>query len=112
MPRPQATASSQRPSGFVSYDPAVIQTYADALYRAADRIAFNSAIMGGAIGLAVGLGIGSVANAAPIGALGGAILGGYIGYSRAMARTFQLRLEAQLALCQVEIEMNTRELLG
>ncbi|MEJ6011504.1 hypothetical protein [Novosphingobium aquae] len=99
---------AQRTTGRVAYDPVVIQSYADALYRAADRIAFNSAIIGGLIGAAVGFAAGSAGRVGPIGGLIGAAIGGYIGYSRALARTFQLRLEAQLALCQVEIEMNTR----
>jgi hypothetical protein len=35
-------------------------------------------------------------------------VGGYMGRSRGLSKTFKLRLEAQLALCQVEIELNTR----
>jgi hypothetical protein len=38
----------------------------------------------------------------------GLAAGGYMGRSRGLSKTFMLRLEAQLALCQVEIELNTR----
>lgn len=106
MPKPPVSG------GMVAYDPVVIQAFADALYRLADRIVLIytiiGALLGGAFGMAVmatmdsGLGIVAV--------LLGLGIGGYIGHSRGLAKTFQLRLEAQLALCQVEIELNTRNL--
>lgn len=105
---PRQAEPPQRPAGQVQYDPDVIQTFADALYRLADQIVIGSTLLGGVIGGLLGYAIGSNAGGGAIVALLGAGVGGYLGYSRGMARTFQLRLEAQLALCQVEIEFNTR----
>lgn len=105
---PRQAEPPQRPAGQVQYDPDVIQTFADALYRLADRIVIGSTLLGGVIGGLLGYAIGSNAGGGALVALLGAGVGGYLGYSRGMARTFQLRLEAQLALCQVEIEFNTR----
>ena len=97
-------------SGMVQYDPGVIQSFADGLYRAADRIVMMTAIIGALIGGAIGLAFGqAVGGGALIGLLGAAV-GGFIGHSRGISKTFQLRLQAQLALCQVEIEFNTRSL--
>jgi hypothetical protein len=38
----------------------------------------------------------------------GAILGGAMGYAIGTEKAFTLRLQAQVALCQVQIEANTR----
>jgi len=92
----------------ISYDETLIQASADALYRFAASIVLTSTIIGVIVGLIIGA---FVANATPIGAfafLGGAVLGGYIGWSRAQSAAFLLRLQAQTALCQVQIEKNTR----
>lgn len=96
----------------VEYDPVVIQSFADGLYRAADRIVLFSTILGALFGGAVGFGLGLAMSSGggAILALPGLVVGGFMGHSRGMSKTFQLRLEAQLALCQVEIEFNTRSL--
>lgn len=91
-----------------SYDENIIQAAADALYRHAASIVLTSTILGVILGLILGA---FVANATPLGGfafLGGAVLGGYIGWSRAQSAAFLLRLQAQTALCQVQIEKNTR----
>jgi hypothetical protein len=95
-----------------SYDENIIQTAADALYRHAASIVLTSTILGVILGLILGA---FVANATSLGGfafLGGAVLGGYIGWSRAQSAAFLLRLQAQTALCQVQIEKNTRPAAG
>jgi hypothetical protein len=101
---------SDHRSGIVKYDPHIIQSYADALYALADRIIWTQTAVGALIGGVVGYGIGNYAGGGGLVALLGAAFGGYVGYNRGQAKTFSLRLEAQLALCQVEIEHSTRHL--
>ena len=92
-----------------TYDPEVIQQHADRLYRQASALTGTYAFFGLVLGGAGGLVVGGLAEAdpAPLGAFGaivGAVIGGVIGHSKG----FQLRLQAQLALCQLAIEKNTR----
>jgi hypothetical protein len=92
------------------YDPSVIQQFADRLYAQAARIVLVYAVFG-FTGGAVGGGI--LTNAALDSFLIGAVFGGgLLGALFAVAaqtRAFALRLQAQTALCQVQIEMNTRD---
>jgi hypothetical protein len=108
----------------VDYDEQVIQTSAKLLYRQARLTIFNSVIIGVLIGAtttgAVGAGIGDPEIAGAIGTSAvdpqqttlaviiSAIVGGVIGYFRGRRNAFKLRLQAQVALCQVQIERNTR----
>lgn len=92
-----------------SFDPLVIQVFADALYAKAARIALSSAIAATLVGLVIGA-IAAQLTGFPmpfaIGAL--ALLGGWLGYLSGQSRAFSLKLQAQTALCQVAIERNTR----
>jgi hypothetical protein len=110
-----------------SYDPQVIQQYCDELYREARRIVIwstiNSALLVGILGAILGTslitfvaGQRTSLSAAPLAACGmvvilsvvGAILGAVNGYHSGSARAFDLKLTAQTALCQKQIELNTR----
>lgn len=94
----------------VAYDAAVIQEFAERLYSQAASIIFTSTFLGGVIGALLGLGGAAAAHdqgAIGMAALIGAVIGGLIGYSRGRERAFKLKLEAQVALCQVQIEKNT-----
>ncbi|MCU0623023.1 MAG: hypothetical protein MUF53_04060 [Gemmatimonadaceae bacterium] len=86
----------------VRYDPQVIQTFADALYRRAAFITYLFAGIGAVIGLAAGSMKGGFMTF-----LAAAILG-IAGYVIGLSRSLSLKLLAQTALCQVEIEKNTR----
>lgn len=96
------------------YEPAVIESHAAMLYLQAAKIVVRLAIMGAIVGIAAGGSAGAVFGGATISGqlLVGAILGGLIGFtigtSIGTARGFVLRLQAQVALCQVAIERNTR----
>jgi hypothetical protein len=94
-----------------TYDPTVIQRFADRLYEEADRIVYTYAIGGFIIG---GIGGGAVgmsamgAGAFVVPALfGAAILAGLFAIA-GYARGNSMRLQAQTALCQVQIEANSR----
>jgi hypothetical protein len=94
----------------VAYDPQIIRSFANALYRRADEIVLMSTIIGALIGAAFGFAVLAVLSSSVgmVAMLLGVVGGGYFGRRRGIAKTFQLRLEAQLALCQVELELNTR----
>jgi glucose uptake protein GlcU len=96
-----------------AYDPVIIQQFADALYKKASSIVAVCTIRGlllGAIIAALAIFAIPQSNPAislilwPVGPLFGALCGWRIG----QARAFGFRLEAQKALCQLQIEKNTR----
>ena len=94
----------------VSYDAALINEFAQRLYSQAASIIFISTFLGVLIGALLGVGGASAAKSQGVigvAAIIGAILGGFVGFSRGRERAFKLKLEAQVALCQVEIEKNT-----
>jgi hypothetical protein len=104
------------PTPRVDYDPQVIEQFAASLYRKAIAARKGS--------IAVGVVIGLVFGAIPLTSLGdhwpiphafgfatmmvGVIIGGGIGYVIGDARAFGYKLQAQAALCQVEIQRNTQ----
>ena len=86
-----------------NYDSAVIREYASKLYaRAAWNLFLFPVFVAGLGGIAGGVWRGQDWG------LGGLIAGVLVGYYIASQRAFQLRLLAQNALCQVQIEENTR----
>lgn len=93
------------------YDSRVIYQFADHLLEQADRAVITCAILGtlgGALaGLVIGVTIQSLAIPTVALAAIGCAFGAWIGNERA----FGLRLQAQTALCQVQIEENTRRAL-
>lgn len=87
----------------VIYDPAVIQEFADRLYAKANGIIRSYIIMGVILLCFGGLATGEVV----LGAIG-AVIGGVVGYSMGKEKAFSHKLQAQTALCQVQIEKNSR----
>lgn len=97
------------------YDPSIIELAAARLYSKADAVVMGS--------IATGIVVGASFGAIPLTSLGafwpvpstfgfatlilGAILGAVIGYTIGDARAFGYRLQAQSALCQLQIERNT-----
>ena len=96
----------------IEYDPNIIQEFAKRLYRQASTIVAAYVIGGILVGAIIGsilVALPRGANIAPgVGLLFGGIFGGIFGYIRGAEKAFKLKLEAQLALCQVQIESNTR----
>jgi gas vesicle protein len=94
----------------IVYDASVIQEFAERLYSQATSIIFTSTVLGGIIGAIVGAVAAEAlkaTNATVMGAMIGAAVGGLFGFSRGRERAFKLKLEAQRALCEVQIEKNT-----
>lgn len=89
------------------YDENIIQEFAAKLYDQAQLIVFMYTVGAALIG---GLGGYFVADGG--GAVVGALVLGAIGYGVGSSRAFVLKLTAQTALCQVQIERNTRALVG
>lgn len=91
----------------IRYDPKIIQQFANGLYALAARIVaihtFIGCIIGGGAGYALD-------NSNIILAIVGAAIIGWIGYDLGTQKAFGLKLQAQMALCQVQIEKNTRSL--
>jgi hypothetical protein len=96
----------------VSYDPEVIQEFARRLYQRARTITLMYALVGLLVGFAVALAVlaltqhGKLENNGVMGIA--AIVGALFGYFAGTEKAFKLRLEAQQALCQIEIEKNSR----
>ncbi len=99
----------------VQYDEKIIETFAEELYREAASLVLKSTLKWTFIGVLAG-GIGGAgagnwensANALIAAVLAGAVCGS-IGYSLGKRRIFTLKLQAQTALCQTQIERNTRK---
>lgn len=91
------------------YDPDVIQDYADDLYDRARNLTFawgaGAGLLGGgpvALWVTTLKGAGLFETLLPF--VLTAVIGAFYGYQR----TFALRLQAQLALCALQTEINTR----
>ena len=112
----------------VHYDPDVIRQFSTRLYSRANRMIFTYAVAGLLVGAVIG-GLFLTDILPPLlyqynlyyivtktgislkyfSILVGALVFGLIGYAIGSRRAFMLKLRAQLALCQVEIEHNTRQ---
>lgn len=94
-----------------AYDPSVILTFADKLYEQAAGIegAYTMAgvVVGGLIGAVLG---GAVAGSSLTGGVFAAVLVGAMAWQIGRQKAAALRLQAQVALCQLQIEANTRYL--
>lgn len=88
--------------GVVEYDPKVIRKFADTLYARA----WTTVIVFTGLGALVGFGL-TLPQPPAIQVLVTAILA-LFGFALGRQAAFSLRLQAQVALCQVMIEDNTR----
>jgi hypothetical protein len=95
--------SVQRSSDMAQYDPKVIHRFADDLYSRAGTIVVIYTIIFAVVGIAAG----AVAYA-KMGAMLGGLFAAAVGFYIGQQRTFVLKLQAQTALCQAQIEANTR----
>ena len=100
----------------VDYEPHVIEEFASSLYRKALSASRGSTVVGVFLGAAFGgIPLTSLGAHWPIPhafgfatMLVGAIAGGLVGHVIGEARAFGYKLQAQAALCQVEIQRNTQ----
>ena len=98
-----------------AFDPALLERYAEQLYRRADSVRIGSSIFGAVLGVIFG--------AVPLSRLGadlpiphslgfatmlaGGLVGAVIGYTVGEGRAFRIRFQAQLVLFQLQLERNT-----
>lgn len=85
------------------YDPQVLQKYADKMYASATMIVVLLALIGAGLGGAAG-----GALSPKLGWILGAGLGLVVGVLFGVVAGFWYKLRAQLVLCQLQIEVNTR----
>lgn len=93
----------------MEYDAKIIEEFAIRLYKRASSIILQYSVMGALLGALVGAVAGrAMGDYAGTGALVGAIVVAFIGYVAGQEKAFQLKLQAQVALVQVQIERNTK----
>jgi len=85
------------------YDPEVIFIFADRLYATARNVVLMFTALGGVVGFAMGYLMAEI-----IGGIILAVVLAAIGRWYGNEKAFQLKLQAQTSLCQVEIERNSR----
>ena len=97
-----------------TFDPGIIEKYADHLYRRAASIVMGATVVGAIFGAIVGgVPLTSYAHwpiphsAGYATAMIGALIGGFIGHVVGESRAFGLRIQAQMALHQLRVEQNT-----
>lgn len=97
----------------IAYDPEIILEFARRLYRHAATIMYTYPAIGFLLGTTLGVIlinlIGTKQGPPPI--FGGMIIGAIfciIGFAIAKERAFKLKLQAQISLCQVQVEKNTQ----
>ena len=108
-----STASGACSARMAAYDPSIIVKFAERLYSKALWIVLWTSLLGFVGGGVTG---GVLAATGAFGSGPGAfvvvavlaLLLGTIGYSVGKERSFKYELDAQLALCQLQIEINTR----
>lgn len=96
----------------VQYDPSIIQKAAENLYLQARRVLVIGALFGFIVGalvpIVVSIGVSGGRGLRTPETLIAGTVGLLIGFVLAQGRAFSLKLQAQVALCQAEIEKNTR----
>lgn len=87
-----------------TYDPSVIQEFADKLYARANSIVASYTVLGALLG-----GAGGFAATQEVAlSVAGVCFGGLLGFMAGREKAAALKLQAQTALCQIQIEENTR----
>ena len=96
-----------------TYQPEIIQTFANRLYARAAVTSVTSALLGVLIGLVVTPHLFQVLPSFIVLRCPewvGSIILGLVGLVQGLERASVLKLQAQTALCQLQIEVNTRPL--
>lgn len=108
-----AVADSWASSEYPKYDPLVIRIYAKSLYDQALWIIIWHVVAGLFVGAVTGCLVAfalAMVMMMPMFGIAGAIVGLIMGIGLGNSKALILKLQAQLALCQVEIEKGIREL--
>ena len=88
----------------MEYDSSVIQRFASRLYSQATLILFLATFLG-----IVALGLPGYFVGRAVGLLAGSVIGGAVGFAIGDMLALALKLKAQSLLCQVQIEIHTRQ---
>lgn len=99
------------------FDAQIIEEFARRLYKRASSMIVSYTAAGILLGLIAGAAVSMFGtqerggDQAPnaVAAIVGALLAGAMGYAAGQSKAFQIRLQAQMALCQLQIEKNTRK---
>ena len=96
----------------VIYDVALIQSLANRLYSQSRIVVVKYTVIGAVLLSLIFYFAASIANNSgltPTKSLGvGLLIGVVLGFMLGQRKSYQFKMEAQLALCQVQIERNTR----
>jgi len=96
----------------VAYDVALIQSLANRMYSQSRTVVVKYTIIGAVLFsliFYIAASIEQNSSLAPTKSLGvGLLIGVVLGFMLGQRRSYQFKMEAQLALCQVQIERNTR----
>jgi F0F1-type ATP synthase assembly protein I len=90
------------------YEAKIIQEFADRLYSKAKSVIASYTFWGIVLGAFLGFAFGTYSRTGPLFTIVGMFIVGAIGYSIGKEKAFQYKLQAQIALCQVKIEENSR----
>ena len=91
----------------VNYDAQVIVTFAQRLYKQAASIAATYALLGALVGAAIGAAVGNALGSWFVVMVVGIVVVAGLAFAIGQQKAFSLKLQAQVALCQVQIEANT-----
>ncbi|MFI4920306.1 MAG: hypothetical protein ACHQAZ_01540 [Gammaproteobacteria bacterium] len=92
----------------MEYDKKIIEQFADKLYKRANSTIITYAFLGVLVGLFLGLAAFGVTKSGLLFLLS-LVVSGFIGYAIGSDKAFNLKFQAQSALCLAEIETNTRK---
>ena len=90
------------------YDSTIIRKFADKLYSRANGVILSYTVLGALLGLALGAGLTASGRGSDSWSIIGGVILGLAGFALGSEKAFALKLQAQMALCQAQIEENTR----
>ena len=92
------------------YDPTILQKFADKMYLRAYSLIAVYTVFGLILGCLVGALIPSFSRGSDAWTIGPilGVIGAVLGFIMGVEKAFWLKMEAQKALCQLQIELNTR----
>jgi hypothetical protein len=90
------------------YNPQIIQEFANKLFSGADTVFVVYVVLGVLLGSQIGGAIGEAVGLGWLGLVLGTLMGAGLGYFIGVSVGFQRKVRAQMLLCLVQMEENTR----
>ncbi len=106
-PRPAGDLRERAAGAATKYDPSIIENAADRLYESGRAAMALYAVIGAVVGGVIGR-VAAPRNFDTEAMLGVGVVVGLIGFAIGRDKAIALMVQAQTALCQVQIEKNTR----